>query len=429
MIVEFELNAPPQGIFFSGSEVSGIMNVHVRNESTRHIIKKIQVTLVGIAHFSTNLLWEQWEEGGERGPPPQYGGPRSSQYRSQNPIHISNEFCLHLSTIVWMKEQEPIQELHIGMNSFPFRFLLPDRLPSSFEGSYGWIRYYVAGRFGTTAPGKRSHVKKALITVVDNADINVSQLQRPLRAEKQKTLRCLGLCASALITFTVELPRRGFCRGDIIPLKVTLENGSSRQLRLRAQLLQVIVYTAQIRTEHKVVASITSGQLEPRTTSTWNPEELVVSGHIQPTLRSCGIISIEYFLRVSVTGPNFIGYPNVIITVDIAVTIGNVPLHSTTSAPNTVSMVSVAQPQHFSPQQPASSMHLTQGIYPPSHQPPQVGPHTDRGDFQSAPPPPYEDVVGNPNEYMHVTRFWLVICTDNIDAAFAHSYCKAHFVI
>ena len=399
MIVEFELNAPPQGIFFSGSEVSGIMNVHVRNEPTCHIIKKIQVTLVGIAHVSTNLRFEEWEENGERGvPAPQpYGyGYEGSR---QNQILISNEFCLNLSTTVWMKQQEPIQELHIGTNSFPFRFQLPDRLPSSFEGSFGWIRYYVAGRFGATAPGKRSHVEKAPITVVDSADINVSQLQRPLRAEKQKTLRCLGLCASALISLTVELPRRGFCHGDIIPLKVTLENGSSRQLRLRAQLLQVIVYSAQQRIPtEEVVAGITSGQLEPRTTSTWNPEELVVPGHIKPTLRSCGIISIEYFLRVSATGPNFIGNLNVIITVDIAVTIGNVPLHSATSAPNPVSMVSMAQPQLFSPQQPASSVRLTQGIYPPSDM--------GRGDFQSAPPPPYEDVVANPNkEYMHVTRF------------------------
>ena len=145
MIVEFELNAPPQGIFFSGSEVSGIMNVHVRNEPTCLIIKKIQVTLVGIAHVSTNLRFEEWEENGERGvPAPQpYGyGYEGSR---QNQILISNEFCLNLSTTVWMKQQEPIQELHIGTNSFPFRFQLPDRLPSSFEGSFGWIRCILRG--------------------------------------------------------------------------------------------------------------------------------------------------------------------------------------------------------------------------------------------------------------------------------------------
>jgi len=152
------------------------------------------------------------------------------------------------------------------------------------------------------------------------------------------------------------------------PLKVTLENGSSRRLRLRAQLLQVTVYTAQghHRRPQKVVASITSGQLEPRTTSTWNPEDLVVPGHIKPTLRSCGIISIEYFLRVSAIitwGLN--------LTFDMAVIIGNVPLHSTTSAPHPVPMM--LQSPHFSPQS-ISSVYPTPAVYPPSHQTPQFGP-------------------------------------------------------
>ena len=92
--------------------------------------------------------------------------------------------------------------------------------------------------------------------------------------------------ASAPITLNVELPCRGFYYGDIITLKVTLENGSNRQLRLRAQRLQVIVYTAQGHHSrlNKIVVSNASCQLEPRTTSTWNPDELVVPGHIKPTL-------------------------------------------------------------------------------------------------------------------------------------------------
>jgi len=218
----------------------------------------------------------------------------------------------------------------------------------------------------------------------------------PLQAEKQKTLCCL-LCASAPITLNVELPRRGFCYGDIIPLKVTLENGSSQRLRLRAQLLQVIVYAAQSHHGHpntaqagyykrlrKVVASIASGQLEPRTSSTWNPEEFVVPGHIDPTLRSCGIISIEYFLRVSAIVPWGLN-----LIVDMAVTIGNVPLHSTTGEPH-----------------PVQSVYPTQDVYPPSHQPPKFGPPKPesstigRDDFQSDLPPSYEYFAANPNEFV-----------------------------
>jgi len=200
---------------------------------------------------------------------------------------------------------------------------------------------------GTVGTGtlKLDHTVKAPITVVEIVDINVSHLQTPLHAEKQKTLCCL-LCASAPITLNVELCRHGFCYGDIIPLKTTLENGSSRRLRLRAQLLQVIVYTAQGHHRHtqKVVASITSRQLEPRTTTTWNPEELVVPGHIEPTLKSSWIISIEYFLRVSAIVPWGLN-----LTVDMAVTIGNVPLHSTTSAIHPVPMMLQSNPSLYLP--------------------------------------------------------------------------------
>ena len=368
---EILLNAPPQGVFFPGSEVSGKLKVRV-NEPTRNLFKKIRVSLVGLAHVSSGTV-------------------------SQSCI-TSNEIYVNLSTTLWMKEQVPTQELCIGMNSFPFHFQLPaDELPSSFEGSIGWIRYYIEGRIGSTIPGKRDHSVIAPITVVENFDVNISQLQTPLHAEKQKTLFCL-LRASAPITLNVELPRHGFCNGDIIPLKVMLENGSSRQLRLRVQLLQVIGYTAEGHhsRSQKVVASIASGQLEPKTTSTWNPEELVVpaAGHIVPTLRSCRIIHVNYVLKVSAVIPW-----GVDLTVDIAVTIGNVPLHSSASSPNPVPMM--VQPQFVSPQPTSSVEHPTQGVCPPSHQPPKYRPPNpgsstvERGYLLSDPPPSYEEAVAN----------------------------------
>jgi len=104
------LNSPPQEVYFPGSEVSSF------ELDGPEIYKNIQVSLVGEARVS-------WSESCE------------SDQNQVNCTYTSNEICIGLSTIVWLNEQEPTQEHHAGVHSFPFQFQLPDRLPSSFEGS------------------------------------------------------------------------------------------------------------------------------------------------------------------------------------------------------------------------------------------------------------------------------------------------------
>ena len=103
----------------------------------------------------------------------------------------------------------------------------PSQIASILSGT-NWVDTVLCGGNIGTGTLKFDHTVKAPITVVEIVDINVSHLQTPLHAEKQKTLAlCCFLCTSAPITLNVELCRHGFCYGDIIPLKTTLENGSS----------------------------------------------------------------------------------------------------------------------------------------------------------------------------------------------------------
>ena len=111
------LNSPPREVYFPGSEVSGILSFELDGPET---YKNIQVSLIGEARVS-------WSESSGSG------------QNQVNRTYTSNEIYVGLSTIVWLNEQE-------GMNSFPFQFQIPaDRLPSSFQGSTGWIQYYVEG--------------------------------------------------------------------------------------------------------------------------------------------------------------------------------------------------------------------------------------------------------------------------------------------
>ena len=146
------LNAPPQGVFFSGSEVSGILVVQVDKPKS---YDNIEVTLVGQAHVS----WSETSASGQ------------------------NEIYINLSTTVRSKEQVPTHELHTGVHSFPIQFQLPDRFPSSFQGSIGWVRYYVDGKIGT-GKLKFAITVKTPTTVVEVVDIDISQFQTPLIIKK-----------------------------------------------------------------------------------------------------------------------------------------------------------------------------------------------------------------------------------------------------
>jgi hypothetical protein len=46
----------------------------------------------------------------------------------------------------------PGPKLEAGHHIFPFTFILPNHLPSSFEGQYGHVRYYVQVKQSLTAP-------------------------------------------------------------------------------------------------------------------------------------------------------------------------------------------------------------------------------------------------------------------------------------
>ena len=62
------------------------------------------------------------------------------------------------------------QELPQGRHTFPFSFMLPPNLPSSFEGGVGHVRYDVKATIDK--PWKFDHTTKRPFTVVCILDLN-----------------------------------------------------------------------------------------------------------------------------------------------------------------------------------------------------------------------------------------------------------------
>lgn len=279
-------------VYWSGSEITGTLILTVDEPKSYNYIK---VYLEGKAYV-------RWTSGRTH--------------------YIGNLRILDSSELLWTKQQaQPDGRIQPGQYNFPFRFVLPPRLPRSYEGSYGWIRYTLGARIGTGLM-KFDRVIESRITVIQNVYITAA-MYRPIRLEKQKTVGCL-CCAAGSITTTVETPKTGYCAGDNIPLQVTVENGSNRLIRVSVVLQERPTFTVRGRYVTGTYANrltVSSPTINPGITTVWAPEEgtLRLPATV-PTSLDVGMIKVEFFLKVAVIIPNALNSD-----FSIPVTIGNVP--------------------------------------------------------------------------------------------------------
>ena len=327
---------PPQLIFLRGSELRGTLAFEICEPKRWH---SITVTLIGKAHVSC----------GEEG--------------------TSERLYVNLQVVVWDKEHTVDGTLRSGRHSFPFQFTIPnEQLPHSFGGrnEIGSIRYYVEGRIGTGL-FKVDHVVQAEFPFVELVDVNLPQLQQPVRSEVRKTV-CCWFCSSGAIMLTAESPRRGYCIGEAIPLNVTVENGSSRQIQVSVMLRKITTFRVRrhVNSKFKSLISLTSGPIQARNTSVWCLANDLRAPNTEPTLTSCDILSVNYVLLVTAMVP--LARDSSII---IPLTIGNISFRDPQQAsgpppPPVIPLSGLPQaPSHTLQQGPPSELTTDQ---PPSYE-------------------------------------------------------------
>ena len=247
--------------------------------------------------------------------------------------HVRSHEEIICKTIeLWVQEQISNRVLSPGEYVFPFKFTLQPlfgRFPSSFLGSNGHIRYAVDAKIVSNDRHfpLRDKTVSAIIQVVNRVpvDINKPDLMSPFRCEIEKTNCCL-CCISGAIHLTVSMPRRGFNIGECIPITTSLDNGSRRVITLRATIVQTVTYRVRERTiiDPQAVYSLLSPQVPGRTTYHWTPaEQIVITEAALPTINNCGIINLQYSLKIEAIIP---WATNAVI--NIPITLSNVPQQS-----------------------------------------------------------------------------------------------------
>ena len=165
-----------------------------------------------------------------------------------------------------------------------------------FEDAQGGISYELEG-IGVTGPF-RFDDKTAADIVIQREMTFRRETQAPVKQVEWEQIGCLCYYAGN-VEFITKVPRTGYCVVDEISLTVDIENGSTKVIKMEAEIVQKIVFFVYSHDYNSIgtVASVSSDPISPGDTVTWSPDNLVVPA-VPPTLEGCRIINVEYELLV-----------------------------------------------------------------------------------------------------------------------------------
>ena len=145
-------------------------------------------------------------------------------------------------------------------------------------------------------------------------------------AHQSKKKQVVFFCFGSDIEFTVSLSRTGFCISQNLPLTVSVVNGSSRRIKMRATIQRYCYYYAQGHTRHdkRILTAVITHDIAPHSQQTGMTIENLVIPMVEPSFTESQIIKMQYFLKVTAVIPWARNS-----SVKIPITLGNVPLNST----------------------------------------------------------------------------------------------------
>ncbi|KAK7495975.1 hypothetical protein BaRGS_00012676 [Batillaria attramentaria] len=144
----------PTGVYFAGQTLQGHVNLELNNNLK---LRDIRISVRGKAfvHWTEQLM----------------RGPGESRFREIR-HHSSTEEYVDWSQSLLGRTSESgtKRELPAGQYTYPFQFQLPSNAPTSFEGQYGYLRYWA--KVTIERPSNNDQSAKKVFTVICPVDLN-----------------------------------------------------------------------------------------------------------------------------------------------------------------------------------------------------------------------------------------------------------------
>lgn len=182
-----------------------------------------------------------------------------------------------------------------GQHRFPFDYLLPNNLPSSFIGKYGSVTYVLKAVIHGERPGETSITSEPFLVL--RRTMLPEQCNKTVGTSAQK--RVWAMCDSGKLKVSVELNKVGFCPGEDIFISAQIGNKTPLKVTaVQASLVMDSVYHAkqqkipfhQIVNKRRDMYELESGEGRR-----WQNVRLTVPPYIPESgLENCDIIGISY---------------------------------------------------------------------------------------------------------------------------------------
>lgn len=225
-----------------------------------------------------------------------------------------------------------------GNHVYPFAFQLQDSVPSSFEGSRGYVRYFCKATIDR--PWKFDSHDLRAFTVIHHLDLNrFSNAVTPISAQQHEEIE--GCCCSeGTVTVKLDVSKSGYVPGEPIVYDIFIDNKSDNTIEhVNFELEQIVNYTGYSDNfwssghpkyhEKKQSFNLFSGAVNVKKNNTSQINRATYVPSVPPShLEGCNIIDIRYFVKLKVP----CGWSSVKLAREIL--IGTIPLRESWPQPS-----------------------------------------------------------------------------------------------
>ncbi|XP_058474079.1 arrestin domain-containing protein 1b [Solea solea] len=209
--------------------------------------------------------------------------------------------------------------LTAGEHSFPFQFLIPAAVPTSFEGPFGKISYRMVATIDTRRFSKDYKIKKPFY-LLNLLNLNeVPDVEQPNCAVTTKKFSYL-LVKTGTLMLKARSDLRGYVPGQVIKLATEIHNKSGKDTGcVLASLIQKVTYkTKRPLFDLRTIAEVEGAGVKGGKHAEWR-EQIIVPPLPQSALAGCSLIDIDYFIQVSLKSPDAV--------VTLPIYIGNIAVN------------------------------------------------------------------------------------------------------